>query len=44
MWKAYERGHTDYIPILIRLADVLDPSRCIEELMHAHSADRSTHS
>ena len=44
MWKAYEMGHTDYIPILIRLADVLNPSKCVEEVIHRHTADRSTYS
>jgi len=37
MWKAYERGHTEFIPIFIRLDEVLDPANCIEEFMRAQS-------
>jgi len=35
IWKAYERGHTDFIPIFVRLAEVLNPSNCVEELMRS---------
>ena len=43
MWKAYERGHTDFVPIFIRLAEVINPYNCIEELMRSQLAGRSTY-
>ena len=43
MWKAYERGHTDFIPVFIRLAEVMNPAKCIEELMRAQMSGRTTY-
>ena len=35
LWKAYERGHTEFVPIFIRLAEVVNPSNCVEELIRS---------
>ena len=35
LWKAHERGHTHFVPIFIRLAEVVNPSNCVEELIRA---------
>ena len=35
IWKAFERGFTPFVPIFIRLSEVLNPSNAIEELMRS---------
>lgn len=43
MWKAYERGHSEFIPIYISLAECIDPYNCIEELLKSSLAATSTY-
>ena len=33
LWKMYNQGTSQYIPIFVRLSDVKNPERCIEELL-----------
>jgi len=43
MWKAYERGHSEFIPIYISLAECIDPYNCIEELLKSTIANPMTY-
>jgi hypothetical protein len=33
VYKQYLLGKTDYIPIFVRLSEIKDPSKCIQELL-----------
>jgi len=43
LWKAYERGFTDFIAFYIRLPDSNNPSRCVEEFLRSKVAKRGTY-
>ena len=44
LWKAYERGVADFIPIYISLVESVDPYNCIEEILRSPMAHPTVYS